>query len=309
MTLITKKQSDAFYTLKGIAIFFVFFAHLPISTTNEYCTSLQYLFNFIGIVGVPIFMLLAGFFAWGSHSSFKKKLTTLIIPLLVWGTITYALHCIKDSTKLSIISWLCWIYGCKTWLYFVPVLLWNTIMARYINIYVCVALGLLSILFTELRYIPYNDFFTEFTNPFNFTIYYVLGLFIRRFDLQHFLEKKAMIITGTVILIFYYIMQIRVSYFMFTCIPFCLSSYCLLYYISSRIKGNSLISIGKLSFAIYLSHIQIAGFVNSFFFKYSTGVFESTKAIIAFLFSFLFVYLVSILTKRYTIIHKALGFR
>jgi hypothetical protein len=114
------EESNVFWRLKALAVFTVFFAHLPYSGESQV---LIYLFNYLGMVGVPAFLMLAGFFEYTSRSSWSSKLSGLFIPLLIWGTAGYLPSLIFGNMSVgeAIIGYFKWIYGCGSWLYFVPV--------------------------------------------------------------------------------------------------------------------------------------------------------------------------------------------
>lgn len=177
---ITEKQSNSFWAIKAFAIFTVFFAHMPGHSSNAE------VFDRIGLIGVPLFMLCAGFFykkdpETGLGTFLNKKFKSLIIPWLVWGTITYCIHILK-GIDVGIVHYLKWILGIGTWLYFVPVLLCCQILSRYLNNFVLLVLGLVSMFLSVYHVIPYNELFTPYVNPFNFVGYFAIGSLMRSYD-------------------------------------------------------------------------------------------------------------------------------
>lgn len=55
---------------------------MPCSPANR---MLSDVFNFIGILGVPIFLIISGFFFLYSKSNIYSSLINLFVPLVVWG--------------------------------------------------------------------------------------------------------------------------------------------------------------------------------------------------------------------------------
>lgn len=59
---LTQTESNAIWALKAVAIFTVFFAHMPWHDPN----SIMYtVYQYMGIIGVPIFLYLSGYLAAG----------------------------------------------------------------------------------------------------------------------------------------------------------------------------------------------------------------------------------------------------
>ena len=202
-TKISFGESNTFWRLKALAVFTIFFAHLPY---NGESTFLIYLFNYLGMVGVPTFLMLAGFFEYTSRSSWRSKLSGLFIPLFIWGTAGYIPSLSSVTCLEAVIGYFKWIYGCGSWLYFVPVLFWCKLMSSSGRVWLDIVLmcvSLISILLTSLKLIPYNDYLTAYTNPFNFMIYYQIGLYVRKLDLNYrpkFLVWISSVLLGGIVL-------------------------------------------------------------------------------------------------------------
>ena len=86
MQKIEKEKSDLIWRLKGIAIFTVFFAHVPYNGPHE---SISYIYNLLGMLGVPSFLILSGFFDYNSSTNLRKTARNLFVPVLIWGLISY----------------------------------------------------------------------------------------------------------------------------------------------------------------------------------------------------------------------------
>ena len=134
MPTINPKISSQIWCLKIIAIFTIFFAHMPLSDKNVLSDNYMFvrLFSLLGMVGVPIFFIISGYLY--KSGKILNKAQNLLIPLVIWGFATYVLHCFNlGLSSFSIKDLVLWILGYNCYLYFVPVLF--TIILLY-NIYV-----------------------------------------------------------------------------------------------------------------------------------------------------------------------------
>lgn len=257
---ISTKQSNTFWQLKAFAIFTVFFAHMPAHIIKG-SSILVNTFDVIGMFGVPLFILIAGYFDYSSKSSLIKKTKNLFIPLLVWGSFTFLIHILKEVPSNVILDYLKWIYGCKSWLYFVPVLFWCIVLSRIFDEWICLLLGLLSTLLTSKGVLVYSDYFTVFENPLNFILYFSTGRLINRYYQGRGIEynyKHALLSLVIMVVFFFYK---KPTYCTPYTVIFTLASFVLSFYVFSKFDSKLFISIGKISFVIYLCHIQIAGFI------------------------------------------------
>ena len=255
----TVVESNVFWRLKGIAVFTIFFAHIPYQGGN---IAMQYLYSYLGIVGVPIFLILSGFFEYSSKSSWKVKVKSLFYPLLFWATLGYLPEIIFGSfTSIGeiLIGYLKWLYGCGTWLYFVPVLFWSKLLCKSYKTNILIFLTILSVVsitLTQFDLITYNEYFTKYTNPFNFLIYYIIGILLRKYGIDY---KKRLYVLISIVLVGFVILFWRSlpSYFNIWCLPFSLSAFVLLNNLASVICFGE--DIGKDSYVIYLSHMVPLG--------------------------------------------------
>ena len=126
--------SRFFYVLRGVAILSVAYAH-SISLEN---VALQRIGMLLGLLGVPLFLLSSGFFF--NPTSFTKLVKNtsinIIVPWIIWGTFAYSLSVYLGSV-ISLKSYLAYILGNGTWLYFVPVLIILRIVFYFFNSDVC----------------------------------------------------------------------------------------------------------------------------------------------------------------------------
>lgn len=297
MQIISKEQSNLIWRLKGIAIFTVFFAHMPYSGVNE---SINYIFNLLGIIGVPTFMTISGFLDYGSKFKLFKIIQNLFIPLIVLGGSMYVLSHYNSQLNFSelCIDLVRWLYGCGSWLYFVPVLFWCKIISRPKNCiyqYVLIITSVLSIVLTSHHMIIYNDFFTPYTNPFNFLIYFQIGRLIRKYKLN-ILDNRF--IFGALIIMILTLIYWKdlPSYFSIFAIPFSLAVYVILYKIASIMRKGE--SVGRLSYVIYLIHLVPVSIINRYGLKYIGAEFDFFKVPIAFAIILLVAWLGKVCLKQ-----------
>ena len=197
---ITKRQSDAFWQMKAFAIFTVFFAHMPghkINGSNIMVDS----FDAIGMFGVPLFMMLSGYFNYASKFSWVKTLKSLLTPLFIWGTICFVLHIIKTPTSTPVVDWIKFVGGVKSVFYFVPMLLCCIILSHIFNDCVLIVAGLVTqILTTYSQILPYNDIWTQNLNPFVFIIFFSMGKIFRKYGILNYFKSWWMIFSVAFIL-------------------------------------------------------------------------------------------------------------
>ena len=258
--MITIDNSNRFWAVKAIAIFSIFFAHLMWTGENDVG---YFIYQIIGSLGVPWFMIMSGFFDYGSKTPLYRRLKNLFIPLLIWGTLTYILVIVTKRSDTSfwgvILNWLKWVCGCGTWLYFVGVLFFCLLFSRFINKWVLVFIGIMSMVLSVTDTIPYNSVFTPYNNPLNFFVYFQLGRLYREYwgDVV-IVDKKLSIISIAIIVLYLYFIGIPIYWNPFTPI-FTIASFIILWLLLEHLSvNNMLVQIGKISFVIYLCHLQIA---------------------------------------------------
>ena len=181
MNAVDKNTSETVWRLKGFFIFTVIFAHIPLHGGGILASICKY----IGVVGVPSFLMMSGYFDFGSKRTLAYRLKNLLIPLVIWGSITYIIQLLATHEAVSPLrmfaAWLKWTFGSGTWLYFVPVLCLCIILARFVNKWILLALALIS---TGLGpdIVIYNDVLTPYLNPFNFIFYFLIGRMAREYE-------------------------------------------------------------------------------------------------------------------------------
>lgn len=277
---ISQKASDSIWQIKAFAIFTVFFAHMPGHSVNGSSIFWKDFFDVVGMVGVPLFLFISGFFNSMSKTPLSKRIVRLIIPLLIWGTITYGLNILKTPTSEVFTGWIRWIYGCNNFLYFVPVLIWCTVLSKFIHPGILIALGLCSQILSVTHVIEYNDILTQYTNPLNFIIYFACGqLFSKHINLDILSAKHAFLGLAVMILFLCFQQPRYCSPFTFI---FTISLFILLFYLLRLVHNDIFIQTGKYSYVIYLFHIQVAGFIHMLMSRLWGTWIEPIKVVIAF---------------------------
>ena len=183
--------SRFFYALRGLAIISVSYAHsLSLSDKTD-----QRIGTIIGILGVPLFLFCSGFyFKQDTWKNLWRKLSkTIISPWLLWGTLAFIVSIALKSVNPDPCSFISYILGHGTWLYYVPVyivvrLLYNiekfgTSLAFIIGtIFLSIISTIVtSVLLNKLVYI--NGWISPFQNPFNWIGFFSLGIIFNRYNL------------------------------------------------------------------------------------------------------------------------------
>lgn len=185
-------------------------------------------------------------------------------------------------------------------------------LVRYFNKYLLILLSLCSIVLNQYGFIVNNQIFTNYLNPFNFIFYFLMGRIAREYN-WNFLFYKSRIISGILGLLICFTVWIfwetdYPSYFSLWCVFFVLGSFMVIDSNLVLIPCHFFAPIGKLSFVIYLLHIQFAGIVNT----RMSGILEYMKVPIAFFIVILFVkgllWVLEHIVKN-TKINNNLGFR
>lgn len=317
--MIDNKSSDCFWCIKAFSILTIFYAHC--GWTGDSVTG-KVIYESIGSFGVPLFMLISGFFDAKSHASIVEKIKRLFIPLVLWGALTYCirLYCLVrlhiDPTQDHgiFLGFIKWIYGCSTWYYFIAVLFWCQLLVRGVNVWLLAVLGVCSMILTSMDIIPYNEIFTPYNNPFNLIVYFIIGRVYR-------LRKGDEIVVSPVaacasaFFVVVFLLIFKIPYYWNPMTPlFTIALFALLWFIFYRDDHyNATIKLGKLSMVIYLCHMQFAQALASRVCSFLGGGFlgNIVKVPIAIVFVVALVYLLEMLlikTNQNKIL-RCLGYR
>lgn len=305
--------SKEIWLVKGLAIFTVFFAHMPISESNHSVFILQRLFSIIGMVGVPAFMFLSGYLF--KKGNIKKRMAGLLIPLLIWGSITFLLHIIPMKCHCSLWDYFYWLIGSNCYLYFVTVLFEIILLYNLCgNPFLWAIIGILSIWASQQGLIGYTLHYTPYMNPLNFILYFSLGVIVRKTKYYDQLKNPIIVFTGLIVVLvpfFNYNHYTSVWYFDLTSMIVCLGATILIINIAPFLKTKPLTRVGMFSYVIYLSHMQIATTLNKILQVALPGYLEVVKVLIAFIIAVAFVKMIYyFLNKRHALnIMRFLGYR
>ena len=226
------------------------------------------IYSYLGIIGVPIFLFLSGYLSLQSKKTIGKQAKSIIIPWIIYATMTFVgsvliNHRISCAFTDLLSDYFRWVCGSGSIYYFLSVLLICQLISKRFNEWLLVAISLVSI-GLSWEYIPHNVIFTRYLNPFNFIIYYTLGCLVRKYaiPLQNLLGGEILLST---IVIFCAVMLWKgePTYFNLLCVPFSMSFLVILYNVLNSFNDPLLINIGKISFVVYLIHIQIVGVINT----------------------------------------------
>jgi len=320
MEIITSKISQQIWLLKIIAIFTVFFAHMPIPKTMMELSScyewIQRLFSLIGMIGVPTFFFLSGYLF--KKENFLKRAKNLLIPLFFWGSITFALHSLNTGGgNISLIGYLLWILGSNCYLYFVTVLLWITIIYYFVdNDWLWITVGVISIYVYQSHLIAYPTPLTPYMNPLNFIQYFAIGHLIRKYNFWDRLENGVIAFIALLLLTILFCLKsiyVHVWYFDLISVVINLLVIIVLMYLtkSADIKLAWIAKFGKCTFVIYLCHMPIATTLNKISLPITFGFLEITRVCLVFAIISIVAYSVySYLLKRHKYnVMSILGYR
>lgn len=272
--MLTKKEvSDFFYSMRGIAIISVAFAH-SLSLNN---VIYQRIGAVIGLIGVPVFIFCSGF--WFKHDTFanliKKLSNSIVIPWMFWGVFAFMVSYILGSEELNIKSFFLFILGHGTWLYYIPVyillkLLFN-ISSNTFLLFLLIAVSLLSNFLSYYSSFYINDIFlTPWQNPLNWVGFFSLGILVRRFKFFNLLlnQNKGIKIIILIISVLLSLMLVLASHKINYWNPIAIIlEYFIIFSIlivtSLIYKNKVLILLGCNSLLIYFLHMQLGiGFAN-----------------------------------------------
>lgn len=275
--LMDERISENIYKVKFFAIISVICAHCcSVNIEHSFLDIyVSRILDSIGSVGVGAFMLVSGYLFHGTKKNFwdffTSKIKSIIIPWVFCGTIVYFYVYLRKG-GIGLFSLVKWILGVDTYLYFLTVLFVIYFLCYFIrkNKFAIYSLLVISIFSNVLTAVGGLDFISSYLNPFNFLIFFLLGLICAEYDFFDKLfcfSKKFLPYTLTayfVLLLVLSYFNINVGYFKIFFIPVEILALLCLLGVSDLFSGNyskRAIDIGKMSFAIYLLHMPFAGVV------------------------------------------------
>lgn len=269
---IQKRISNSAFILKAMAIFSVICAHCPYDTDSV----LSCVLNNLGVIGVPIFFFLSGFFYRTKKYDFKelliKKLKTLILPWFFCGIVVYLYVAVRKGGDLLAMA--NFLIGNGSFLYYMPVVFLFYVIFYFIkdNRGLIIIMALVSLIWMVVQgvYSPLVDFVYPYLNPLNWMLYFSFGIYVQYYAnvekaillIEKF--KWVLIAAGGVTFILLAAINYKLSYWniLFPAVE-CICFLGMLALSFEKWMGNKLIlDIGKESFAIYLLHMPIVGITN-----------------------------------------------
>lgn len=292
MQKIPAKISNQIWLIKIVAIFTTFFAHMPVSaktlSLSESYSWLVRLFSFLGMVGVPTFFIVSGYLF--KPGKIIKRAKSLLIPLVIWGGTTYSLHCFNIGfATFSIKGLVLWTLGYNCYLYFVPVLFAIIMLYNmFSNDWIWILTGIISVWLYQMHFISYSGVtLTPYMNPLNFIPYFAFGRIVRTYNLwENFQSTSVWIVSIVVMVIFFVLKEYYVHVWYFELSSFIVNIAFAIFLISitrcfERIP-DSIVTLGKSTFVIYLCHMPIATTINKLLSNHLIGPLEPIKVLIAF---------------------------
>lgn len=272
MTL-TDRQSNMFNISKAFALISIVLAHMPYGNNDALVKAVQ---GNLAQVGVFIYFFCSGFFYKRKENDTKsfwlKKLKTVIIPWIIIGSGTFAISFALSGFETNglFVRYVKWVLGIGSIYWYMLILVICFALFKFIHnndilLCVCVIVSLVSVYLSAFKIIEFN----QYLNVFNWIGVFALGVLIRN---RGMIEKLHSSLLGIVSLIFFVVFTVISS---MRCIP--IKSYidaysfpvevtaCIVvFWLSYHLCNNKLlIDIGKKSFFVYLSHVQVAGALNT----------------------------------------------
>ncbi|MCI6850535.1 MAG: acyltransferase [Clostridiales bacterium] len=262
---VVSSLSNTFYAYKAMAILFVVMMHCIYSTRP-----VSRVAGAFGILGVPIFFFTSGFFFDRREATkvfWKKKMRSIVIPWLLYGTLLYLFACALNNFSKVEIPFLKWIIGNGSWLYYVPVLIQCFILFRICDNkwfdMVVFLLFILSNVLCVLDIIDHLPWYTKYQMVFNWCGFFQLGMIARKnilavMTLLNRKPVKAAIVGLWILSAIYYFTTDFVGYWSPVALVHELLGIVAFFVIADTClkKANLLVDIGKNTYVIFFLHMQ-----------------------------------------------------
>lgn len=268
------KKIKEFSYIKVILIISIVCAHLsPINYITKFNSSISWLYNAIGILGVPIFYFISGYLFYNNQKKFKdffvNKIKSIIIPWIFIGTLCYlAVFLLQDN--ISLVGYLNFIIGKGSYLYYLTVLILIYIIVfkykdNFMFLILLIIIGIISIILN----IYYGIHEYSYLNIFNWISYFNIGIIINKYNklssLFNFSNKNKylFLISFVLVVVSGLYFNFEVNYWtmigVLLIITFFFTIFGFIYNIN--INNNLLTFIGENSLSFYLIHMPIAGLI------------------------------------------------
>ncbi len=259
---------------KGFALISIVSAHTAVVNNKSYYL-MEYILNSIGTIGVGIFFIFSGYLFYSSNKSFskfiKKKVYTILIPWFSLGTLDFFYVTLRKG-GITLLGWLDTLLVHSHLYYLSILILFYIIFFKIRNkqflLIIISILSAISITLTGLIDIPIYPYI----NPFNWAIYFILGLWLKKYNLLMYLANKfrkwlpfSGLLYG-IILTIYLANGAYITYWSYAALLCEVVAISVVFGMTDWCAGGKnskwLIYLGKLSFPVYLLHTPFAGILN-----------------------------------------------
>lgn len=318
-SVIFKETKQMINVIKFFCIFSVICAHTNSITENSTIQIQVFssFLNILGTIGVSIFFIISGFLFFYNKNSFtdfyKKKIKNIVVPWLITGTIVFFYVYIRKG-NINISSWLNYILGNGTYLYYMSMLTLNYLIFfklknKRLALYLAIILSGLNFLG------EYNGLYlisNPYMNILNWIGYFCIGILIAKEDVLDkivlFSKRWHMIF---IIIWFFFILYMIIfenfSYWNKFYVPFELISFIIIVYFSEKYKNVKVLeNIGKQTFAIYLLHMLVVGTINYIFVRVKIEYLLLLKPMIVLIIVYTAILFVKYLLKMFHINYTVL---
>jgi len=276
---ITAEQSISrmFTASRLLAILTIISAHINIKNSEI----ISNFYSAIGSIGVIVFLIAAGYYFKPNKQPIhfiKKKAVSIAIPWIVLGSMVYVVNSILIGSRLGILSWIGWLVGYKTYLYFVPVILICFVLFYYHNLptlIVAMGLNVVSLSLTSagiLEPVVKTLHITNYLNFFNWIGFFAVGILLRRIPYEKcitfFTRTRIPVlcfsIFGVVLVTF---TEYRVGYFSSFGWVFELICAWSVFGVCTckRIYNKFSVSVSETSYGIYILHMMFVGILGKIY--------------------------------------------
>ena len=260
------RKSNSIYLARFIALVCITCAHSSIGSSR--------LINSFANAGVAVFFLASGIFyrAYNVRDRIKSS-KKIIIPWLVFGSLTFILNCILIN-EFKIINYFLWLIGYNTYLWYLSVYLITMLIFSIFSIEKSKSLQIILVVLLFISRIM-TAFFNisgaeAFLNPLNWMGFVSAGLLLsQNFDELYSSRKKCFLWVALVVLIGSIFLGIKldddIHYFGFTSVFYQFAWCYLILYVTTKLEKVAIIlkNVGKNSLPIYLVHISIINWISA----------------------------------------------
>lgn len=318
MIMKDRNISRCVWCAKAFAILTVIFAHSDFQHVRS--VWLDIIFQRMGAMGVPLFLLLSAYYYIPSKYTslwelIKSRLTTFS-PWLIFAVACYLWSNLRMGKEINVLSCIQFILGYNSLFYFMTVLIllqFVFYIFRFVNIKIMLVISIIfTIISTEMAALGITDGvlahigLTNYLNIFNWIGFFALGLYLQTIEkckIFHFIKKSFIVfilIWLSLFILGFYIENGQFGYFSMLGIFMETASVVIimrLAWIACHLDW--IVQLGKYSFSIYLVHINIVPIVNKFLGVNAFG--EIISPFITYFLSFLLIWLVCRLLKAFKI--------